>query len=374
MTIGFLNEMRAVPDHRVAGMVTFPLDEILLATLVSVVCGADDWERIEDYASESLDWLRRFLPFAQGVPSAQTFRKVFRLIDPVALERGFASWAASLRACKQAGRGASPEVIAIDGKTARGSKTAPDGTGALHLISAYASEAGLVLAQRAVEAKSNEITAIPELLELLALDGAIVSIDAIGTQTEIAKAIRARRADYVLALKGNQMSLCDDARLFFADPSLRAGLGVHTETAIGHGRIEERTARAAPADWLSQRHPAWKDLTSIVEITARRTDKRTGRTSSETRLYISSLAPEPALLLAAVRAHWSIENNLHWILDVAFDEDRCRTRKDNSARGLALIRKAALNLLKREPSKLSIGRKRAKACMNQEFRAAVLAS
>jgi hypothetical protein len=159
MAVGFLNEMRAVPDHRVAGMVTFPLDEILLATLVSVVCGADDWERVEDYASESLDWLRRYLPFAQGVPSAQTFRKVFRLIDPVALERGFASWAASLHTARQTEHGASPEVIAIDGKTVRGSKTAPDGTGALHLVSAYASEAGLVLAQRAVDAKSNEMSA-----------------------------------------------------------------------------------------------------------------------------------------------------------------------------------------------------------------------
>jgi predicted transposase YbfD/YdcC len=373
MAVGFLNEMRAVPDHRVAGMVTFPLDEILLATLVSVVCGADDWERVEDYASESLDWLRRYLPFAQGVPSAQTFRKVFRLIDPVALERGFASWAASLHTARQTEPDASPEIIAIDGKTVRGSKAAPDGTGALHLVSAYASEAGLVLAQRAVDAKSNEIIAVPQLLELLALDGAIVSIDAIGTQTEIAKAIRAKRADYVLALKGNQTSLCQDVRLFFADPGLTADLDVHLETAIGHGRIEERTARAASADWLRQRHPAWPDLTSILEITARRTDKKTGRTSSETRLYISSRAPDPALLLTAVRAHWSIENNLHWVLDVTFDEDRCRTRKDHSARGLALIRKAALNLLKREPTKLSIGRKRAKACMNPEFRAAVMA-
>lgn len=374
MSVGFLDEMRAVPDHRVAGMVTYPLDEILLATLVSVVCGADDWDRVEDYASESLDWLRRFLPFAEGVPSAQTFRKVFRLLDPDALERGFASWAASLRRSGETESGARPEVIAIDGKTVRGSKTAPDGTGALHLVSAYASEAGFVLAQRAVDAKSNEITAIPELLDMLALDGAIVSIDAMGTQTEIAKAIRARRGDYVLALKGNQTGLCEDARLFFADPALTASLAVHSETALGHGRIEERTARAAPADWLAARHPAWKDLASLVEIKARRIDKKTGRTSCETRLYISSLAPDPAVLCAAVRAHWTIENNLHWVLDVAFEEDRCRTRKDNSARGLALIRKAALNLLKREPSKLSIGRKRAKACMNPEFRATVLAA
>jgi predicted transposase YbfD/YdcC len=372
MALGFLSEMKAVPDHRVAGMVTYPLDEILLATLVSVICGANDWERVEDYACESLDWLRRYLPFAAGVPSAQTFRKVFRLIDPEALERGFAAWAASLQ--QRAGEQGGAHVVAIDGKTVRGSKTAADGTGAIHLVSAYASEAGLVLAQRAVDAKSNEITAIPALLDMLALDGAIVSIDAMGTQTEIARAIRVKRADYVLALKSNQTSLHEDARLFFADRDLCADLAAHAETAMGHGRVEERQARAACAQWLAARHPAWKDLKSVVEIKARRIDKKTGRETCETRLYISSLAPDPALLLAAVRAHWAIENNLHWVLDVAFDEDRCRTRKDHSAKGLALIRKAALNLLKREPSKLSIGRKRAKAAMNPEFRSQILAA
>jgi predicted transposase YbfD/YdcC len=176
----------------------------------------------------------------------------------------------------------------------------------------------------------------------------------------------------VLALKGNQTSLCEDVRLFFADPVRTAGLDVHLETAIRHGRVEEGTARAASADWLRQRHPASPDLASILKITACRTDKKTGRTSSETRLYISSLAPDPALLRTAVRAHWSIENNLNWVLEVAFDEDRCRTRKDHSARGLALLRKAAFNLLKRAPTKLSICRKRAKAGMTPDCRALVL--
>ena len=233
MTFGFLDHMRVVPDHRIPGMVTYPLDEILLATLAGVVCGADDWEGVEEIATGGLDWLRGFLPFANGIPTAQTLRKVFRLLDAQALERGFAAWAASMRV-------AAREVIAVDGKTLRGSKTSSDGKGALHLVSAYATEAGLVLAQRAVDGKSNEITAIPELLDMLNLKGAIVSIDAMGTQKEIAQRIVDKGADYVLALKGNQASLHEDAALFFADPVCAATCARSAETDAGHGRIEER--------------------------------------------------------------------------------------------------------------------------------------
>ena len=166
MSLGFLDHMRVVPDHRVPGMVTYPLDEVLLATLVGVVCGADDWEGIEEIATGALDWLRSFLPFKNGIATAQTLRKVFRLLDAEALQRGFAAWTDSMRAGAR-------EVIAVDGKTLRGSKRSPDGKGALHVVSAYATEAGLVLAQRAVDGKSNEIKAIPELLDMLALKGAI---------------------------------------------------------------------------------------------------------------------------------------------------------------------------------------------------------
>src|SRR5271166_5164451 len=255
MSLGFLDHMRVVPDHRIPGMVTYPLDEVLLATLVGVVCGADDWEGVEEVASGALDWLRFFLPFASGIPTAQTLRKVFRLLDTQALQRGFAAWAASLRAEAR-------EVIAVDGKTLRGSKTSPDGKGALHLVSAYATEAGLVLAQQAVDGKSNEITAIPELLDMLNLKGAIVSIDAMGTQKEIARRIVDKGADYVLALKGNQTSLHEDAALFFADSVLAASCARTQDTDAGHGRIEERECRAAAANWLAERHPDWKGLRS----------------------------------------------------------------------------------------------------------------
>lgn len=367
MSIGFLDHMKDLPDHRIAGMVTYPLDEILLATLVGVLCGADDWEGVEFFSAESLDWLRKFLPFRAGVPTAQTFRKVFRLIDPEALERGFCAWVGSL------GKRAAG-LIAVDGKTLRGSKHHASGAGALHLVSAYACEAGLVLAQRAVDGKSNEITAIPELLHMLALGGAIVSIDAMGTQTAIAAQIIAKKGDYVLALKGNQSALHEDVKLFFADPQLAASCAEHAQTDAGHGRVEERACRAIDAGWLAARHPAWKGLRSIAAVTARRTQKKSGETSVETRFYICSLPPDPSLILAVTRGHWAIENKLHWQLDVAFDEDRCRTRKDFSPRNFAVLRHTAYNMLKREPSALPLKRKRMKAAINPDFRAKLLAA
>jgi predicted transposase YbfD/YdcC len=366
MTLGFLDQMRVVPDHRIAGMVTYPLDEILLATLAGVVCGADDWEGVEEIATGGLNWLRGFLPFANGIPTAQTLRKVFRLLDAQALERGFAAWAASMRAAARA-------VIAIDGKTLRGSKTSSDGKGALHLVSAYATEAGLVLAQCAVDGKSNEITAIPELLDMLNLKGAIVSIDAMGTQKEIVQRIVDKGADYVLALKGNQPSLHEDAALFFADPACAATCARSAETDAGHGRIEERSCRAAEAGWLAARHPGWKGLRSLAAVTARRVDKKTGGESLETRFYIASLEPDPKAILAAARAHWGIENNLHWTMDVTFDEDRCRTRKDASPLNFAIIRHTAYNILKADKTRGSLRRKRLRACIDPTFRSSLFA-
>ena len=361
MGIDFLDHMRAVPDHRIPGMVTYPLDEILLATLVAVVCGADDWEGIEEIAKGALDWLRGFLPFASGIPTAQTLRKVFRLLDTRALAKGFAAWAASVRPVDR-------QVVAVDGKTLRGSKKSSDGTGALHLVSAYATQAGLVLGQCAVDGKSNEITAIPELLDMLNLRGAIVSVDAMGTQKRIAARIVDKGADYVLALKGNQTSLHEDATLFFADPVLTAGCARQEETDAGHGRIEERSCRAAEASWLAERHPDWKGLRSLAAVTSRRIDKRSGAESLETRFYITSLEPDPKAILAGVRAHWAIENNLHWTLDVSFDEDRCRTRKDDSPLNLAIIRHAGFNILKTDTTRGSLRRKRLRACIDENFR------
>jgi|APSaa5957512535_1039671.scaffolds.fasta_scaffold37366_1 predicted transposase YbfD/YdcC len=367
MTTNFIDHIKAIEDHRIMGMVTYPLDEVLLTTLVGVLCRADDFDEIELLGQEHLNWLRQFLPFKDGIPQAQTFRKIFRLLDPQALEKAFSSWVADLQ--KQISG-----VVAIDGKTLRGSKHDAGGKDALHIVSAYAHEAGLVIGQRAVDTKSNEITAIPELLDLLILNGAIVTIDAMGTQKDIAAKIRKRKADYVLALKGNQGTLHDDVEDFFNDPVLSADSHDHRDTSFGHGRIEERVCRVADArPWLNERHPDWVDLNTIVEIMATRTNKKTGAISRETRLYISSLPPDPVLIAAACRSHWSVENNLHWQLDVTFREDECRTRKDHAPLNFAVIRHTALNMLKREPSKMSLKRKRLKAAVNPEFRKMLLA-
>lgn len=365
MSGNFLDHIKGVEDGRIAGMTTYPLDEVLLTVLVGLLCRMEDFDEISMFGEEQLDWLRRFLPFENGVAPAQTLRRALRALDPKALQAAFSSWVASLQA-KVSG------VVAIDGKTLRGSKQDKSGAGALHVVSAYAHEAGLVLAALAVETKGNEITAIPELLDMLAIEGAVVTIDAMGTQKAIAAKIIEKGADYVLALKENQGTLYADVEEFFADPALASACQAHRDVGAGHGRIEERSAKAAKADWLAGRHPQWKELRSIAAITCLRTDKKTGAASKETRFYISSLPPDPERLLAASRAHWSIENNLHWTLDVAFSEDDCRTRKDYSALNLATIRHAALNILKREPTKIPIKRKRVKAAINPSFRTALL--
>jgi len=362
----FLDHIKAVEDHRVPGMTMYPLDEVLLTVLVGLLCRGEDFDEIEMICGEQLSWLRRFLPFRAGIAPAQTLRRVLRALDPVALEGAFAGWVASLQD-KVSG------VVAIDGKTLRGSKQDRGGDGALHMVSAYAHASGLVLAQRAVEETSNEIAAIPELLNMLEVEGAIVTIDAIGTQTALAETIIDAKADYLLALKENQRTLQKDVAEYFADPQLSADCPCVRRGDSGHGRVEERVCRVAEAGWLAERHPQWRNLRSIVQVTATRTDKKTGQSSTETRLYISSLPPDPARILEASRSHWSIENKLHWQLDVTFREDQCRSRKDHAARNLATMRKSVLNLLRRDPSKLSLKRKRLKAAINSTFRHTVLA-
>lgn len=366
MSTSFLDYIKEIEDHRIVGMTTYPLDEVLLTVLVGLLCRVEDFDEIEMLCVDQLDWLQRFLPFNAGIAPPQTLRRVLSGLCPRRLEDAFASWVVSLQETIKG-------VVAIDGKTLCGSKQDASGAGALHIVSAYAHEAGLVLAQRAVEGKSNEITAIADVLSLLETDGAIVTIDAIGTQKSITGRIIAKKADYLLALKGNQKALHDDVVEFFSDPELAAACPRFGDTSFGHGRVEERTCRAAAGDWLIDRHPDWDNLHSIAEVTVQRTDKKTGETSCQTRYYISSLQPDPTTILAASRSHWSVENNVHWQLDVSLREDNSRTRKDHSARNLAMIRRAVLNMARREPSKMSIKRKRLKAALNREFRAKIIA-
>jgi predicted transposase YbfD/YdcC len=361
MSKNFLDHIKSVDDHRIGGMITYPLDEILFCVLVGLLCRGEDFDEIEDICNELLPWLQRFLPFRGGVAPAQTQRRVLQGLKPAALEGALISWVKNLQDHVTG-------IVAIDGKTVRGSKWDKSGQGALHLVSAYADECGLVLAQCAVWDKSNEITAIPELLKLLEIQGAIVTIDAMGTQTAIAGAIVTKGADYVLAVKGNQKALLADIEDYFADPDLCEANDRACQTGSGHGRIEERTCMAADAGWLAERHPGWRGLRSIATVTATRVNKKTNNTSSETRLYITSLAPDAAAILAASRSHWGVENNLHWHLDVTFKEDESRIRKDHSPRNLAAMRKVVLNLLRQEPTKMSLKRKRLKAAMSETYR------
>jgi predicted transposase YbfD/YdcC len=361
MIASFLEHFSELEDPRFSGFVRYPLPEILVGALVGVVCGAEDWEEIELFCEEKLDVLRRFLPYKEGVASAKTFWRVFDVLDSQSFADRFAAWVAALM-------GPVKGVVAIDGKTIRGARQPTGSEKALHVLSAFACEASMVIGQRCVDGKSNEITAIPLLLETLALEGAIVTIDAMGTQKAIAQAILDKKADYLLALKGNQSSLHDDVKLFFADPELAQNCDHAATTDQGHGRIEERVCRVTDdIAWLKERHPDWPELRSIAAVISTRTDKKTGATTVETRFYITSLPSVAASVLTATRAHWSIENNLHWMLDVIMGEDLCQTRKQHAALNLASVRKLALGLLKRHPAKIPIKRKIKKSSCNNDF-------
>ncbi len=300
----FLDHFSPVEDHRVPGMVIYPLDELLLCALCGVVGGADDWEDIAFYGEEHIGFLRRFLPYANGIASARTFRDVFALLDATTFQRCFSTWMASML-------GAVKEVVAIDGKTLRASAT--DKIAACHVVSAFAHARGMIMGQRAVSTKSNEITAIPELIAGLALEGCVVTIDAMGCQKAIASQIIKVGADYLLALKGNQGTLHDDVRLFFESLPEGFTLATHETLDKGHGRVERRHCSVTgDIGWLKERHP-WLGLNSIVRVESETTHK--GTTTTEARYFISSLPPDPARLLEAVRAHWSVES-MHWTLDV----------------------------------------------------------
>ena len=340
--ISFLEVFSSLEDPRISGMVTYPMNEILLVTLCGVLCKHQDWDDIRDWGKHHLDWVRQFCEFKNGIPTTQTFARVFGALDSKKFKLSFESWVNSL------GIDLRNKQIAIDGKTVRGSKRESDGSGAIHLISAFAYEAGLVIGQEKVDEKSNEITAIPELLERLAIEGSIITIDAIATQKEIVQTIVAKRADYVLALKKNQPNLYEDVRLFFQEENKETIWDEHEETDTGHGRIEIRKCiTTTDISWLRERYPEWQNLTMIAMVEGLRINKKTLKESRETRYYISSLKCKAKDMGGYIRNHWSIENKLHWVLDMHFKEDSCRTRIDHGAENLATVRKIAINLVRR---------------------------
>ena len=358
----------SISDPRQAWKVDNNLLEIVQMTLSAVISGYEYWEEIVDFCKVKEAWFREKLGLAleNGIASHDTFQRVFQLIDPIELENSFISWVKSIAEQTKG------EIISIDGKTLCGSRDAK--TKAIHMVSAWANANQLVLGQVKTSEKSNEITAIPTLLELLELKGCIVTIDAMGCQKDIAKKITAAQADYVLRLKGNQTTLHDDVRLYFETATQTPRFYPSTSNSTkekSHGRIEKRYyTLSEDIGWLSQKSE-WAGLKSIGMV--RSVVETNGKTTEETRFFISSLT-DISLFSKAVRGHWGIENSLHWCLDVVFREDLCRTRKDNSAENFAVIRHMAVNILKKYPANMSLARKRRKCGYDPDFMADVLVS
>jgi len=349
----------SLEDPRIERHKKHQLRDILFITLCAVISGADNWVMIEEFGRSKEDWFTEQLGLQHGIPSHDTLGNVFAAIDAEQFSQCFSCWVADLTKLTEG------EVVAIDGKTLRRSLDKASGKAAIHMVSAWAQQNSLVLGQVKVDDKSNEITAIPKLLKQLDISGAIVTIDAMGCQKAIAAQILEQEGDYVLSLKGNQGNLHDDVKVWFeSNPELPAV----TDVDGGHGRIETRVVRASSdLHWLRERHPNWKGVNSIVAVTATR--EHQDKTETETRYFISSLDGSDLQKLGrAVRSHWAVENNLHWVLDVAFDEDSNRTRSGHSAANLAVIRHIALNLIKNEKSsKVGIKTKRAKAGWDNNY-------
>lgn len=345
--------------------------DILGLTICAVVAGADSWVDVEEYGHCKRAWLKTFLALPHGIPAHDTLGRVFSLINPAAFQQCFQQWVSALVEAT-AGR-----VIAIDGKTLRRSCDRASGQGPLHLISAWAAENHLTLGQLAVDGKSNEITAIPELLKLIDVTGAIVTIDAMGCQKSIAAPIRAGGGDYVLALKENQPTLHADVQQLFLDGLENdfAHLKHHTCHTVddGHGRIEHRYYHVvAVPEELAAKHPEWPDWRSVGMVYSERTvgDQEP---SSEVRFFINSLKPQVKTFARAVRGHWGIENSLHWVLDVSFREDESRVRKDHAPENLALVRRLAAALLKQDKkTKGGIACKRKQAGWDNDYLEQVL--
>ncbi|MBW4538908.1 MAG: ISAs1 family transposase [Myxacorys chilensis ATA2-1-KO14] len=361
-----------IRDPRVERTRAHQLLDIIAIALFAVLSGADSWVAIETYGNAKRSWLESFLALPHGIPSHDTFARVFARLDPETFEASFQHWVRALVSTLEA------ELIAIDGKTVKGSYDREGGIKALQLVSAWASEHRVVMGQCNVASKSNEITAIPVLLEQLALTGCIVSIDAMGTQSAIAEQITQQQADYILALKGNHPTLLEQAQIGFKDAQALQGEDIehtqHQETEAGHHRIESRTIWQIPATQVfsADQLEHWPGLQSLVVVHAYR--RLWNKDTTETRYFLSSLNTDAQTFARYIRAHWAIENQLHWCLDVVFKEDASRIRKDHAPRNMSLLRRLALNLLRQEPSKGSLAMKRYRAGLDDQFMLQILSA
>lgn len=344
-----------VNDFRQEYKVKHNLIEIIVMTICAVISGADDWVEVEMYCKARKDWLKTILELPNGIPSHDTFQRIFRLIDPEQFRKCFLTWA------REVARLSNGEVVAIDGKTLRGSKDG-DIRSPIHMVSAWANTNSMVLGQVKTDEKSNEITAIPRLLEVLQIKGCIITIDAMGCQKDIAEKIIEKEADYLLALKGNQGNFYEEVKLFFDDCMQNNfkeyNIDFYTERNKDHGRYEIRKCFVtSEIQWLSEKKN-WKNLKSIAMVESTRIIKE--KTTVEYRFYITSLAADAKQIGKSIRAHWGIENSLHWCLDVTFKEDSLRLRKDNGPENMAVIRHVALNLMKNDPSLAKLSMKKRK--------------
>jgi predicted transposase YbfD/YdcC len=376
---GLLRSLSVVSDPRKRRGKRYPLLDVLSIAVLGCMCGCDDAEALEDWAGKESQWLSKFLPLPHGTPTQDVFLRVLAAINPEQFRGAFIAWVrdvlAAFGVCDQ---------IAVDGQTNRGSRDRATQRSPVHMVSALACDAGLVLGQLKTDEKSNEITAIPELLSLLELRGALVSIDAMGCQVAIAKLIRNKEGDYLMGLKGNQSTLRDETEAVFEaaqrPPSVNRDVAQPppimqaTTTDKGHGRLETRTAKVLSDfhEWVPSSE-RWPELKSLIAIESIREDILSGKATTETRFYISSRTMSPDEALASVRAHWLVENELHWRLDVTFGQDANQTRTKYAAENLAVVRHFALNLIRRHSAdRLSVPRRRRMCDYNIAYREALL--
>ena len=364
--ISLIISFQDLPDPRVEGRCDHKLIDIVVIAVCAVIAGAENWVDVENFGNAKHDWLNTFLELPFGVPSHDTFGRLFAALDAAAFQTAFMHWVESVFRVSQG------QVIAIDGKTVRQSHDGTIGKDAIHMVNAWATRNGIALGQWKTDTKSNEITAIPPLLRQLNVAGCIVTVDAMGAQTKIAQTIRDEKADYVLRVKDNQGKLHQDIQDWFAhaDQVQFADMAHSYAETVNkdHGRIEIRQcwviSDPLAFDYI-RNYEGWTDLQSIVRVQRER--RLADKTTTETAYYISSLAADAERLLAATRYHWAVENSLHWVLDVIFREDEARARVGHAAQNMAILRQLALNILKNSPSKDSVRTKRYKSALDTAY-------
>jgi len=352
-----LSHFKNLEDHRTERCKKHLLLDIIGISICAVICGADSWNEIEEYGEMKKDWLSSFLELPHGIPSHDTFNRFYSNLDPDKFEKCFNNWVNSISDLIKS------QIISVDGKTIKGAKI--NGNSSIHMVSAWSYENDIVLGQVKVAEKTNEITAIPELLDNIVIDGATITIDAMGTQKKIAKHIIKNNANYTLAVKGNQPLLRENIEDEFR---FNKKIEFYKDVDYGHGRIETRTCSVISDFIHMEEVDKWASLKSVIKIDSVREFKLTGKVEKATKYYISSMISTPKESLRIVRNHWAIENKLHWVLDVQFGEDLDRKRAGNASQNFSLINKIALNLIKKEEScKLGIKSKRKKAGWDNRY-------